>query len=91
MFETSARMSSLLFGRTEGLCVNGHHVGTHSCAPTQMIMMVDTVKVWIQMTIPRIEDGNNFGVQYVHAWHIYIYVRRRPPLPSIPSELPLDQ
>eukprot|EP01104_Vermistella_antarctica_P021437 TRINITY_DN9690_c0_g1_i1.p1 TRINITY_DN9690_c0_g1~~TRINITY_DN9690_c0_g1_i1.p1 ORF type:complete len:252 (+),score=78.58 TRINITY_DN9690_c0_g1_i1:79-834(+) len=29
----------------------------------EMIMMVDTVKVWIQMTIPRIEDGNNFGVQ----------------------------
>ena len=24
--------------------------------------MINTVKIWIQLNIPRIEDGNNFGV-----------------------------
>lgn len=24
--------------------------------------MCNTIKVWIQLNIPRIEDGNNFGV-----------------------------
>jgi len=24
--------------------------------------MLNTVKIWIQLNIPRIEDGNNFGV-----------------------------
>jgi len=27
-----------------------------------MVSNVDTVKLWIQLNIPRIEDGNNFGV-----------------------------
>lgn len=28
----------------------------------ELIEIIDTVKVWIQLNIPRIEDGNNFGV-----------------------------
>eukprot|EP01116_Phalansterium_solitarium_P006097 TRINITY_DN18411_c0_g1_i1.p1 TRINITY_DN18411_c0_g1~~TRINITY_DN18411_c0_g1_i1.p1 ORF type:complete len:240 (-),score=55.59 TRINITY_DN18411_c0_g1_i1:908-1627(-) len=28
----------------------------------EMIEMCNTVKIWIQLNIPRIEDGNNFGV-----------------------------
>jgi len=28
----------------------------------QLIEMINTVKIWIQLNIPRIEDGNNFGV-----------------------------
>jgi len=28
----------------------------------ELIEMINTVKVWIQLNIPRIEDGNNFGV-----------------------------
>jgi proteasome activator subunit 3 (PA28 gamma) len=28
----------------------------------QLIEMCNTVKIWIQLNIPRIEDGNNFGV-----------------------------
>jgi len=27
-----------------------------------LIEMINTVKIWIQLNIPRIEDGNNFGV-----------------------------
>jgi len=27
-----------------------------------MVSNVDTVKIWIQLNVPRIEDGNNFGV-----------------------------
>ena len=27
-----------------------------------MVSNVDTVKLWIQLNVPRIEDGNNFGV-----------------------------
>lgn len=28
----------------------------------ELIEMISTVKLWIQLNIPRIEDGNNFGV-----------------------------
>eukprot|EP01137_Pigoraptor_chileana_P016776 Opistho-2@73864 len=28
----------------------------------ELIQMCNTVKIWIQLNIPRIEDGNNFGV-----------------------------
>lgn len=28
----------------------------------ELIEMINTVKIWIQLNIPRIEDGNNFGV-----------------------------
>jgi len=28
----------------------------------ELIEMINTVKLWIQLNIPRIEDGNNFGV-----------------------------
>lgn len=28
----------------------------------QLIEMINDVKIWIQLNIPRIEDGNNFGV-----------------------------
>jgi len=28
----------------------------------EIIEMINTVKLWIQLNIPRIEDGNNFGV-----------------------------
>jgi len=28
----------------------------------ELIEMLGTVKIWIQLNIPRIEDGNNFGV-----------------------------
>jgi proteasome activator subunit 2 (PA28 beta) len=28
----------------------------------QLIEFIGTVKIWIQLNIPRIEDGNNFGV-----------------------------
>jgi len=27
-----------------------------------LVEMINTVKIWIQLNIPRIEDGNNFGV-----------------------------
>lgn len=32
-----------------------HHV-------TEAMEMLSTAKMWIQLSIPRIEDGNNFGV-----------------------------
>eukprot|EP01103_Thecamoeba_quadrilineata_P012443 TRINITY_DN3209_c0_g1_i1.p1 TRINITY_DN3209_c0_g1~~TRINITY_DN3209_c0_g1_i1.p1 ORF type:complete len:227 (+),score=53.69 TRINITY_DN3209_c0_g1_i1:76-756(+) len=28
----------------------------------ELIEMVNTVKIWVQLNIPQIEDGNNFGV-----------------------------
>jgi hypothetical protein len=28
----------------------------------ELIEMINVVKLWIQLNIPRIEDGNNFGV-----------------------------
>lgn len=28
----------------------------------ELIEMVGTVRLWIQLNVPRIEDGNNFGV-----------------------------
>lgn len=28
----------------------------------QAVEYVNTVKLWVQLNIPRIEDGNNFGV-----------------------------
>jgi len=28
----------------------------------ELVEMINTVKLWIQLNIPRIEDGNNFGV-----------------------------
>lgn len=28
----------------------------------ELIHMVQTIKIWIQLNIPKIEDGNNFGV-----------------------------
>jgi len=28
----------------------------------ELIEVINTVKIWIQLNIPRIEDGNNFGV-----------------------------
>ncbi len=28
----------------------------------ELVEMLNTVKIWIQLNIPKIEDGNNFGV-----------------------------
>ncbi len=28
----------------------------------QLVEAINTVKMWIQLNVPRIEDGNNFGV-----------------------------
>lgn len=28
----------------------------------QLVELCNTVKIWIQLNIPRMEDGNNFGV-----------------------------
>ena len=28
----------------------------------ELIEMINIIKLWIQLNIPRIEDGNNFGV-----------------------------
>lgn len=28
----------------------------------ELVEAITTVKIWIQLNIPRIEDGNNFGV-----------------------------
>ena len=33
----------------------------------QMVDMCNSVKLWIQLNIPRIEDGNNFGVS-IQVW-----------------------
>ena len=38
------------------------------------LKMCNAVKIWIQLNIPRIEDGNNFGVS--------IQVRAPPLVPS---------
>jgi len=29
----------------------------------EMLATLNTVRLWIQLNVPRIEDGNNFGVQ----------------------------
>lgn len=48
------------------------------------------VKMWVQLLIPRIEDGNNFGVsiQVRHRWPCALPRRSRAPGTCI-SRLPL--
>lgn len=33
----------------------------------ELIETINTVKIWIQLNIPKIEDGNNFGVS-IQVW-----------------------
>jgi proteasome activator subunit 2 (PA28 beta) len=34
----------------------------------ELIEIVNNIKIWIQLNIPRIEDGNNFGVSIQGTW-----------------------
>ncbi|RDB28483.1 Proteasome activator complex subunit 3 [Hypsizygus marmoreus] len=40
---------------------NIHGIIKNECA--QLALMIDQVKLWVTLTMPKIEDGDNFGVQ----------------------------
>jgi hypothetical protein len=39
-----------------------HAISSHMCSIYSSSFQLTSVKIWIQLNIPRIEDGNNFGV-----------------------------
>jgi len=61
----STEISSVFPKSTQTVAINEHIQRMMTVIKEEVLQLIErcnTVKIWIQINIPRIEDGNNFGV-----------------------------